>query len=369
MKTQRLRVRLLDVVPDVVRVVDVPAPCLLPELHDLLQVAIGWTDAHQHEFVDGETRYGVPGPDLEGRAETGVRVSDLTSSFVYRYDFGDEWEHEVTVLGPGDDRPGCVSGEGMGPPEDCGGPAGYERLLAALADPTHPEHDEMKQWAGELSDFDRVETDRQIRECVGRVPAAVRLVLELAVGGVRLTPGGRLPRAFVRQVQQARPLWSQTPDRPAAVEDDLQPLAVLHDVLRHAGLLRLTKGVLIPTRAVADEREAVRRLRSWFVPGEFEATLVEIVVALLLVRGPTGRRDLAQAAFGLLGHGWVRDGQAMTVDHVESSLAYLAAELRGLELVDSDWQTWRPGPSARTLLPRINTVVRHLERDRGDVFE
>jgi hypothetical protein len=370
MKTHRLRVRLLDVTPDVVRVIDVPTPCPLPELHHLLQTAIGWTDSHLHEFVAGPNRYGVPDDDEFGQRvdESTVGVLDLPSPFTYLYDFGDGWEHEITVLGPGGDRPGCVAGEGMGPPEDCGGPAGYERLLAALADPTHPEHDEMKQWAGRLIDFDLADTDRQVRECVGEVPASVRLVLDLAAGGVKLTPGGRLPRVFVRQVQEVRPLWSVL-GRPAMTEDDLQPLAVLQDLLRHAGLLRMTKGKLAPTRVATNDLDAVRRLRTWFEPGSFDSTLVEITVAVLLIRGPMLFDDLAVAVFPMLGYGWMRDGESMTTGHVRMSLAYLSAEMRGLDLVEEDSRTWRPGASARTLLPRMNTLVRYLERDRGDVFE
>ena len=73
-------------------------------------------------------------------------------------------------------------------------------------------------------------------------------MLDLTADGVKLTPGGRLPRAFVRQVQQQRPEWAWS-DRPAAREDDLIPLLALHDVLREVGLLRLRKGVLQPIKA------------------------------------------------------------------------------------------------------------------------
>jgi hypothetical protein len=51
MRTTRLRVTLREVEPVVTRVIDVPQDSTLPELHDLLQVAIGWTDSHLHQFV------------------------------------------------------------------------------------------------------------------------------------------------------------------------------------------------------------------------------------------------------------------------------------------------------------------------------
>lgn len=41
---------LAEVVPPVVRVIDVPASSSLPELHQLLQAAMGWTDSHLHKF-------------------------------------------------------------------------------------------------------------------------------------------------------------------------------------------------------------------------------------------------------------------------------------------------------------------------------
>jgi hypothetical protein len=48
MRTTRLRVRLLDVEPPGLRVIDVPSQVMLPELHDLLQAGLGWTSSHLH---------------------------------------------------------------------------------------------------------------------------------------------------------------------------------------------------------------------------------------------------------------------------------------------------------------------------------
>jgi hypothetical protein len=355
--------------PEVVRVIDVPASCTLPELHDLLQASVGWTDSHLHQFVAGEVKYGVPHDEnWDGQQdESGVPLRALPPSFSYLYDFGDGWEHDIERLGPGGDRPACVSGEGTCPPEDCGGPGGFAELRIVLSDPTHPQHEEMKRWAGELLPFDLAATDLLVRQTVGEVPDSVRLVLDLAAGGVKLTPGGRLPRAFVRQVQSVRPTWYSL-ERPASVEDDLQPLAVLHDVLRDVGLLRLSKGVLTPIKASADDLQVVRRLRSWFRPGAFEGVLVEMSLAVLVARGPRESADLAAAVYPLLGRGWVRDGRSMTLGDVRNSLHYLSAELRGLDLVtiSIDSRAWSPGPSALTLLPRVASIATSLSHDRFD---
>jgi len=85
---------LCDVEPALARVIDVPASATLPELHDALQVAIGWTDSHLHQFVIPEATYGMELPGLEvwpedQRDETGARLTDLGTEFEYRYDFGD----------------------------------------------------------------------------------------------------------------------------------------------------------------------------------------------------------------------------------------------------------------------------------------
>jgi hypothetical protein len=112
-----------EVEPAVVRVLDVPAGVLLPELHDLLQAALGWTDSHLHQFVADGVSYGKPetdGPEDE-RDESAVALRALPDRFSYLYDFGDGWEHEVVVVGPGGERPGVVAGEGACPPEDVGG--------------------------------------------------------------------------------------------------------------------------------------------------------------------------------------------------------------------------------------------------------
>jgi hypothetical protein len=100
-----------EVKPTVQRVMDVPAAAVLPELHDLFQVAIGWTDSHLHQFVAEDVRYAMPGTDANDDEldETGVALRALPDRFSYLYEFGDGWEHEVEVVGPGGDR-AAVSG-------------------------------------------------------------------------------------------------------------------------------------------------------------------------------------------------------------------------------------------------------------------
>ena len=162
MATTRLRVQLRDVDPAVVRVVDVPSSATLPEVHRILQAALGWRDTHMHEFeVDGWS-YALDG-DEGVLQEEGVPLSALGGQFVYLYDFGDGWEHDVDVFGEGGKEPGVFYGEGACPPEDCGGPNGYDELRAALEDPSHPDHRDYLDWCGPLQAFDLAAADRAVR--------------------------------------------------------------------------------------------------------------------------------------------------------------------------------------------------------------
>ncbi|MDK3258907.1 plasmid pRiA4b ORF-3 family protein [Blastococcus capsensis] len=354
MKTTRLRVTLREVTPAVQRLIDVPAAITLDELHEVLQVALGWTDSHLHQYRTDSAVYSVPVDDWDDEGETderGVRLSALSSRFAYLYDFGDGWTHDVEVLGPGGDASGCVDGQGACPPEDCGGPGGYAELLVALANPRHLEHQAMREWVGDrLRPFDQQATDRRVPNAVGQVPESVRLLLGLLADGVKLTPGGRLPRVVVRAVQQQRPDWYPL-GRPASIEEDLLPLAALHDILRHVGLLRLAKGVLRPTKAAGDEVDTVRRLRTWFPPREFSTFVAERAVAIVAARGPLNTRELAAEVLPLLGHGWRRGSDPITIADVERELYRLAHQLAALDMLATISPAWTAGPSARSLLP------------------
>ena len=78
------------------------------------------------------------------------------------YDFGDGWEHDILVekilpIEKGIHYPVCIDGKRACPPEDCGGPFGYEELLEILKDPSHPEHEEKFEWLP--GDFDSEKFD------------------------------------------------------------------------------------------------------------------------------------------------------------------------------------------------------------------
>ena len=156
-KIFELKIELREVRPAVLRRVQVPGEITLAGLHQVVQVAMGWTDSHLHEFeVDG-ARYGLPDPDWDD-GEVADEAKATLSRLVgqgdrvdYVYDFGDGWTHRLTVEKvlapqPGVSYPRCVSGRRACPPEDVGGPWGYDGFLEAMADPAHPEHEHYRQW-------------------------------------------------------------------------------------------------------------------------------------------------------------------------------------------------------------------------------
>jgi hypothetical protein len=154
----QLKATVIGTKPPVWRRVVVPAEVRLDRLHDVLQAAFGWSGYHLHEFdIDG-VRYGTDdGEDDEPPAdEHRTRLSDVVnegSTFIYLYDFGDDWEHRIVVekslpAERGGHYPACTGGERACPPEDCGGVSGFERFLAAIANPGDDEHDSMLEWVG-----------------------------------------------------------------------------------------------------------------------------------------------------------------------------------------------------------------------------
>jgi hypothetical protein len=156
-----LDVRLREIEPPIWRTVEVPGAWSLEDVHLALQVAMGWTNSHLHQFKIGDRVYGMvdvdDSGDLEIEDEREYRLQDLVQdggSFVYEYDFGDSWDHDVTVKKvttvAKPPRPRCVAGARACPPEDCGGSGGYENLLEALADPEHEEHDSLVTWSNDF---------------------------------------------------------------------------------------------------------------------------------------------------------------------------------------------------------------------------
>ena len=159
-------VTLQDVRPPIWRRFTVRDDITLLKLHKLLQIIMGWTDSHLHEFVAGgkhlsRPEFELPSPQGD---ESRVRLRDVlrkpSDHLVYKYDFGDGWEHvivleETPAHEPRARYPVILGGKRACPPDDCGGPPGYAHLLQVLTKPDHPEHAELREWAGDRFDPER----------------------------------------------------------------------------------------------------------------------------------------------------------------------------------------------------------------------
>src|SRR5712692_7688284 len=97
---------------------------------------------------------------LTGGASRGLGTR--TKRFLYVYDFGDNWEHDVVVENivsgnSGSEGPLCLGGKRHRPPEDYGGPPGYQNFLDAIRDPGHEEHEARLEWVGGSFDAEAFE--------------------------------------------------------------------------------------------------------------------------------------------------------------------------------------------------------------------
>ena len=154
---------LRDIKPIIHRRLAVPKHMSLAVFHHVLQIAFGWENSHLHEFDTKLGRFGDrtmdvdAGPEMQDEKKATVEevLTEIGDGFLYTYDFGDDWHHGVVLHGlsmaePGGVYPCCLGGARSGPPEDCGGPYGYQDLVKALGDPKHKDREEYLQNYGPL---------------------------------------------------------------------------------------------------------------------------------------------------------------------------------------------------------------------------
>jgi hypothetical protein len=166
----------------------------LGDLHNVIQIVMGWDNYHLHQFVVhyrrpklakeeisalvqssqwdklalymrrdrclSDPRFELEETEDEGKVMLSELAPAVKSKFIYEYDFGDGWEHEITVvkIGPpaeGVKYPVCIAGKLACPPEDCGGIWGYYEMLEAIQDHKHEQHKEFVEWIGGKFDHER----------------------------------------------------------------------------------------------------------------------------------------------------------------------------------------------------------------------
>lgn len=162
-KILELKISLLHTSPLVWRKFLVHDFIELEELNLLIQICMGWENCHLHDFVINKKTYSDSETAIEcigTLSNEGVKLCDVlgdSKKFIYTYDFGDGWKHEVKIskvleYDPDKNYPVCIGGENACPPEDCGGIYGFEELKSILAGKNTARKKELLAWLGGFYD-------------------------------------------------------------------------------------------------------------------------------------------------------------------------------------------------------------------------
>ena len=173
----QFRITLTEIKPKIWRRILVPETYSMWDLHVAIQDSMGWLDYHLHRFSvltsddSGEACIGLPVDDFFDEDAELIASWDALAAFVferpgdeatYEYDFGDGWVHTVELEAvllaePKRRYPTCIGGERRCPPEDCGGPHGYQEMLKTLRKGRGEQYDTIVKWLGggfDAEDFD-----------------------------------------------------------------------------------------------------------------------------------------------------------------------------------------------------------------------
>lgn len=164
-KVYQLKITIKDIKPPIWRRLLVQENITFYKFHKIIQAAFGWQDYHLFNFHFGDAVICLPDPYYGPDEMYGPGVEELNAKrnkiddwlderkeFVYTYDFGDNWNHQIIVedkieADKGVKYPVCTAGERHRPPEDVGGIPGYADFLQTIADPNNPESEDMLVWA------------------------------------------------------------------------------------------------------------------------------------------------------------------------------------------------------------------------------
>ncbi|ASB47853.1 plasmid pRiA4b ORF-3 family protein [Alkalitalea saponilacus] len=173
-KIYQVKITLNGIEPTVWRELRIPSDLFLHDFHKVIQTTMGWENGHLHQFMKNGRIFGFADDEPESRSDkfmdyTSIRVMDILKkdgeTIRYLYDFGDYWMHEIileAILEPDADvyYPICIDGARNCPPEDCGGPPGYQEMMKIFNHPGHPDREMLLEWLDE--EWEPEEFDREL---------------------------------------------------------------------------------------------------------------------------------------------------------------------------------------------------------------
>ena len=173
-KTYQIKITLKNSKPTIWRLILIPSNLSLRDFHKVIQVTMGWTNSHLHQFKHGREYYAPKSKNGEdfgfddyslnySRVNVNTLLKNEKDKMVYEYDFGDDWEHNIVlekIVNTARDKKDvtCLTGKNNCPPEDCGGIYGYYDLLEIIKNPNHELYEEYSEWID--VDFDPTYFDK-----------------------------------------------------------------------------------------------------------------------------------------------------------------------------------------------------------------
>lgn len=241
--TYQLKVTLSGANPPIWRRLLVDRTATFQDLHQIIQLAMGWHTTHLHLFQASDgTLIGDPEEDDDGMMNY-VDEAFLPIDAVlkrekqrlrYEYDFGDSWEHQVLLekILPGDQHqtlPTCIKAARQCPPEDVGGLHGFYDFLHVMSDMAHPEHIAVREWIGgdlfdpEFVDLQQINQDLANREQIFGPPGLASGADLDGLDAVQL-------EALLQNPLNCPEVFRQEPDRPAA-EKEVQAAPIIRGLM------------------------------------------------------------------------------------------------------------------------------------------
>ncbi|SJM93185.1 conserved hypothetical protein [Crenothrix polyspora] len=180
----QLKVWIQDISPMVWRRLLVRSDSTIADLHYIIQISMGWNDDHLNRFHIHGKDFGVyhdGGTNFDDNPEQvllSVFCFRTRERFLYEYDFGDAWLHEVRVekclpLDPKQTYPLCIDGKHAAPPEDFGGALVYMQMRHELKyravfgdDGRHDDFDDQDDWESENLAYQAFDPDQFSRRNV-----------------------------------------------------------------------------------------------------------------------------------------------------------------------------------------------------------